>query len=106
MLERIDDNPAFFRPGPAHPGDGEPGGAAVGSELALIGSNVARLIRDPVAEAVGPGGSGPLDPDRAITLIGQQIYGAMSVRAAEPLPRRCRDAAAEICDFILRGLGA
>ncbi len=37
MLERIDDNPAFFRLALATQGDGSQGGAAVGTELALIG---------------------------------------------------------------------
>ena len=48
----------------------------------------------------------PMDSDLAITLIGQQIYGAMSVRAAEPLPRPRHEVAAEICNFIVHGLGA
>ncbi len=46
-----------------------------------------------------------IDPDRATALIGQQIYGAMSVRAGEPLPEPASVVAAAICEFILRGLG-
>ena len=46
-----------------------------------------------------------LDPERAVVLIGQQIYGALSVRAGEPDPIPASEAAEEICDLLRRGLG-
>jgi AcrR family transcriptional regulator len=104
MLVRIDDNPAFFRLALLTQGTVSQGGEAVGSELALIGLNIARLIRDLCADAVAQGTFRDIDPDKATALIGQQIYGAMSVRAGEPLPPEATTAAAEICAFILDGL--
>ena len=104
MLVRIDDNPAFFRLALLTQGTVSQGGEAVGSELALIGLNIARLMRDLCAEAVAQGTFRDIDPDKATALIGQQIYGAMSVRAGEPLPPPAGAAAAEICAFILDGL--
>jgi TetR/AcrR family fatty acid metabolism transcriptional regulator len=106
LLDRIDDNPAFFRLALLTQGTVIQGGEAVGTELALIGLDVARLISDLYVDGVESGIFRALDPDRAIDLIGQQIYGAMSVRAAEPLPRPASEAAAEICQFLLHGLGA
>ncbi len=106
LLDRIDDNPSFFRLALLTQGSVIQGGEAVGTELALIGLNVARLISDLYVDGVESGIFRAIDPDRAIDLIGQQIYGAMSVRAAEPLPRPASVAAAEICEFLLRGLGA
>jgi hypothetical protein len=47
-----------------------------------------------------------MEPDRATSLIGQQIYGAMSVRASELIPMPRADAAAEVTEFLLRGLSA
>jgi AcrR family transcriptional regulator len=104
MLVRIDDNPAFFRLALLTQGTVSQGGEAVGTELALIGLNIARLIRDLCVDAVAQGTFRDIDPDKATSLIGQQIYGAMSVRAGEPLPPEAADAAAEICAFILDGL--
>jgi AcrR family transcriptional regulator len=106
MLERIDDDSAFFRLALVTQGSTNQSGEAVGNELALIGLNIARLIRDLYVDGQASGTFGDMDPDRATALIGQQIYGAMSVRAGEPLPDPPSVVATEICGFILRGLGA
>jgi TetR/AcrR family fatty acid metabolism transcriptional regulator len=106
MLERIDDDSAFFRLALVTQGSMNQSGEAVGNELALIGLNIARLIRDLYVEGQASGTFGDIDPDRATALIGQQIYGAISVRAGEPLPDPPSVVADEICGFILRGLGA
>ncbi len=99
MFERLDDNPAFFRL--ALIGQGS---VAVGSELALIGLEVAGMLQGLYLEGLSTGLFRSMDPDRAISLIGQQIYGAMSVRAGEPVPLPRADAAAEVTEFVLRGL--
>ena len=106
MLERIDDDPAFFRLALVTQGSMSLGGEAVGTELALIGLNIARLLSDLYIDGRAAGTFRDMDPDRATSLIGQQIYGAMSVRAAEPMPDPPAVVAAETCDFILRGLGS
>jgi AcrR family transcriptional regulator len=106
MLERIDDDPAFFRLALVVQGSMSQGAAAVGTELAQIGLNIARLISDLYVEGVAMGSFRDIDPDQATALIGQQIYGAMSVRAGEPLPAPASVVAAATCEFILRGLGA
>jgi AcrR family transcriptional regulator len=101
MFERLDDNPAFFRL--ALIGQGS---VAVGSELALIGLEVAGMLQGLYLEGLSTGLFRSMDPDRAISLIGQQIYGAMSVRAGEPVPLPRAEAAAEVTEFVLRGLSA
>jgi AcrR family transcriptional regulator len=106
MLERIDDDPAFFRLALAIQGTFGAGGEALGAELSLIGLNIARLIEDLYVDGVGAGTFRAVEPDEAIAFIGQQIYGAMAVRAGEPLPAPADQVAARISDFIRRGLGA
>jgi AcrR family transcriptional regulator len=106
VFEQLDDSPAFLRLALSTQESASQDGAAVGSELALIGLNVAGLLTELFEDGVASGLFRPIDSDLAITLIGQQIYGAMSVRAAEPLPRPRHEVAAEICDFIVHGLGA
>jgi AcrR family transcriptional regulator len=105
MLERIDDDPAFFRLALVTQGSMTQGGEAVGTELAQIGLNIARLISDLYVEGVALGAFRDIDPDQATALIGQQIYGAMSVRAGEPMPDPAPVVAAATCAFILHGLG-
>jgi AcrR family transcriptional regulator len=52
LLERIDDDPAFFRQALVAQGSINQGGRVVEDELALIGLNIARLISDLVVEGV------------------------------------------------------
>jgi AcrR family transcriptional regulator len=104
IFEQLDESPAFLRLALATYEAVSSSGAAVDSELSLIGLDVAGRIRDLYEDGVGSGEFRAMDPDRAVTLIGQQIYGAMSVRAADPLPHPRDAAAAEIADFLLRGL--
>jgi TetR/AcrR family fatty acid metabolism transcriptional regulator len=106
MFERLDDNPAFFRLALVTQEAAAQGSAAVGSELALIGLEIAGMIDNLYLEGVSSGLFRPMEPDRATSLIGQQIYGAMSVRASELIPMPRADAAAEVTEFILRGLSA
>jgi len=106
IFEQQDDNPAFLRLALDTYEATASSGVAVGSELALIGLDVVGRIRELLEDGVADGTFRPLEPDRAVTLIGQQIYGAMSVRAADALPRPRDEAATEICDFVLHGLAA
>jgi AcrR family transcriptional regulator len=106
MLAVVDDSPAFFRLAVVTQGTPAGDSEVIGSELALIGLDIARLLHGLVVEGIGRRLFRPLEPDLAIGLIGQQIYGAMAVRAGEPSPRPRADAAADTARFILRGLAA
>ena len=107
VLERVDESPEFFRLAMATQAtSGAAGSAAVGGALMMIGLDMIRLLEE---LAVAGKASGDfrrdLDPERAVVLVGQQIFGALSVRAGEPDPIPATQAADEICDFIRRGLG-
>jgi len=108
LLERIDENPAFFRLAMATQATaGAAGSAALGGALMMISLDMIRLLEDIVAAEIECGDfRAYLDPDRAVVLIGQQVYGALSVRAGEPDPVPATQAADEICDLIRRGFGA
>ncbi|HEY5026029.1 MAG TPA: TetR/AcrR family transcriptional regulator [Acidimicrobiales bacterium] len=104
MLERIDDNPAFFRLTLATQGAPSQVASTVGAELDLIGLDVAGLIRDVIVQGTHSGDFRLLDADKAMTFVGQQLYGAMSVRAGDPRPAPRHEAADELCTFLLYGL--
>jgi len=106
LLERIDESPAFFRLAMATQGTGAEGSAAVGGALMLIGLDMMRVLEQLVMAGVTSGDFRPgLDHERAVALVGQQIYGALSVRAGEPEPIPALQAAEEICEFVYQGLG-
>ncbi len=107
LLECIEENPAFFRLAMATQATAAAeGSAAVGGALMLIGLDMIRVLEEVVVAGVAAGDFRPdLDSERAVVLIGQQIYGALSVRSGEPDPIPAAKAAEEICDFLRRGLG-
>jgi AcrR family transcriptional regulator len=106
LLERIDESPAFFRLAMATQATPGEGSAAVGGALMMIGLDMIRVLEELVVAGTAAGDfRADLEPDRAVVLVGQQIYGALSVRAGEPDPIPAGRAADEICDFVRRGLG-
>jgi AcrR family transcriptional regulator len=107
LLERIDENPAFFRLAMATQATaGAAGSAAVGGALMMIGLDMIRVLDELVVAGIEAGDfRTDLEPDRAVVLLGQQFYGALSVRAGEPDPIPAAQAADEICDFVRRGFG-
>jgi AcrR family transcriptional regulator len=106
LLERVDESPDFFRLAMATQATAAEGSAAVGGALMLIGLDMIRVLEEVVLAGVAAGVfRRDLDPGRAVVLIGQQIYGALSVRAGEPDPIPAAEAAEEICDLLRRGLG-
>ncbi len=107
LLERIDEGPTFFRLAMATQASAlVAGSAAVGGALMMIGLDMMRFLDDIVSAGIETGVFRPdLDRERAVVLIGQQIYGALSVRAGEPDPAPVGRTSDEICDFVLRGMG-
>jgi AcrR family transcriptional regulator len=107
VLGRIDESPAFFRLAMATQATaGAAGSEAVGGALMLIGLDMIRLLEDIVVRGVASGDfRADLDAERSITLIGQQIYGALSIRAGEPDPVPLDQATEDICRFVHHGLG-
>src|SRR5580704_9577662 len=108
VLERVDESPAFFRLAMATQSTTTAAGSeAVGGELMMIGLDMIRVLEDLVVAGMAAGDfRADLDAERAVVLVGQQIYGALSVRAGEPAPIPAADAADEMCSFVCRGLGA
>jgi AcrR family transcriptional regulator len=108
VLERVDESPAFFRLAMATQSTTTAAGSeAVGGALMMIGLDMIRVLEDLVVAGMATGDfRADLDAERAVVLVGQQIYGALSVRAGEPEPIPAPQAADEICRFVCRGLGA
>jgi TetR/AcrR family fatty acid metabolism transcriptional regulator len=107
VLERVDESPDFFRLAMATQATaGAAGSAAVGGALMMIGLDMIRVLEELVVAGVASADfRADVDPERAVVLVGQQIYGALSVRAGEPEPVPADQAADEICRFVCRGLG-
>jgi AcrR family transcriptional regulator len=106
LLELVDDNPAFFRVAMATQASRSNVGATVDAELAVIGLDMAQLLHDLVVQGVEEGLFRVVDPDSAATLIGQQVYGAMTIRAGDPSPDPATDVARQVCAFVMHGIGA
>jgi AcrR family transcriptional regulator len=107
VLQRVDESPEFLRLAMATQAtSGAAGSVAVGGALMMIGLDMIRLLEELAVAGMAAGDfRADLDPERAVVLVGQQIFGALSVRAGEPDPIPAERAADEICDFVRRGLG-
>jgi AcrR family transcriptional regulator len=107
-LERVEESPAFFRLAMATQSTTTAAGSeAVGGALMMIGLDMIRVLEELVVAGMAAGDfRADLEPGRAVVLMGQQIYGALSVRAGEPDPIPAPKAADEMCSFVCRGLGA
>src|SRR6202012_701894 len=88
VLERVDESPAFFRLAMATQSTTTAAGSeAVGGALMMIGLDMIRVLEDLIVAGMTTGAfRADLDAERAAVLVGQQIYGALSVRAGEPEP--------------------
>jgi len=104
LLERLDDNAAFFRLAMATQGSPSNAAAALDAELAQIGLHMAGILEDVVRQGTEEGLFRAIDPGRAAALIGQQVFGAMQVRAGDPAPLALDAAVDEVCDFVLHAL--
>lgn len=106
LLQVVEQSPAFFRLAMAIQGSRNGPGMAVGAELAIIGLDMARILEELVEDGIASGVFRSINPSRAGALIGQQLFGAMSVRAGDPNPVPLDREVAEVYDFILRGLAS
>jgi AcrR family transcriptional regulator len=104
LLERMDDNAAFFRLAMATQGSQSNAGAALDAELAQIGLHIAGILEELVRQGIEEDMFRSLDPARAAALIGQQVFGAMQVRAGDPAPMPLDMAVDEVSDFVLHAL--
>lgn len=104
LFSAIDGHPAFFRlalAAQASPGDA---GLAIAARLGSIGDEVGGAIAKIIEEGNRSGTWEVADARRASEHVGQQIYGALSVRASLPIPSPSDEAAAELVDFVVDGL--
>ena len=107
-LERVDESPpSSASPWPRSPPRPPPARRPWVVPSMMIGLDMIRVLEDLVVAGIATGDfRRDLDPERAVVLVGQLIYGALSVRAGEPDPIPATRAADEMCSFVCRGLGA
>jgi AcrR family transcriptional regulator len=84
LLRVVDENQGFFRLAMATQGSADRAGPVLGAELATIGLSVAGMLTEVLSEGMARGVFRHLPVERAVKLVGQQLYGAMSVRAGDP----------------------
>ena len=104
LMGAIDEHPAFFRLMLATQGSPNAAGQAVSAQLGGIGSDVGSAIAGILLEGNASGSWSVDDPKRSSDLIGQQIYGALSVRAEGLDQTPPNLAAKELVGFLMHGL--
>ncbi len=104
LLEVVEGNRAFFRLAMAVQGSADRVGQELGAELATIGLDVAGILERVVRDGQRARIFAPLAVDTAIRLIGQQLFGAVSVRASDPNPPPLGEEVEEVYQFLRRAL--
>jgi TetR/AcrR family fatty acid metabolism transcriptional regulator len=104
LLATIDSQPAFFRLAIATQGLPGQAGDAVTLQLAGIGVEISSLVETILVDGVARLDWTVEDPAQTASLIGQQIYGALAVRAMEVAPLNPMTVAEAITGFLVDGL--
>jgi AcrR family transcriptional regulator len=106
VLQTVDDNVAFFRIATAlHSGAGELG-VATQATIGVVGLEVGSILDRILDRAFDAGVLRTDAPARVRALVGQVIFGAASSRVEDPDALPPAEAAAELRDLLLDGLGA
>ena len=104
LLTTIDTQPAFFRLAIATQGLPGQAGDAVTAQLAGIGTEISDIVEGILRDGRAQLGWTVDDPGQVSSLIGQQIYGALAVRAMEVAPLSPAEIAESITGFLINGL--
>ena len=104
LFETIDEHPAFFRLAIATQGSPNQSGVAVSEFLAAIAQEIASTLLEILEAGRRQGSWAAPELEQRSNLIGQQLFGALLVRATDPTPASAADAALELVDFVTFGL--
>ena len=105
VLERVGNSAAFFRLAVALQGGETDLGVTTRAALGVLGLEVGSMLDRLVRRGLDVGVFRPADPARITALVGQVMFGAVSARVDDPSPPSAADAAAELRDLLLFGLG-
>ena len=106
LLEVVDGQPAFFRLALTTQGSLGTTAAAVDVELGIIGAEVANQLTEIVVDGQKHGLWKISNIEQSVTLLGQQIYGALLVRASQHAPLDAGESARHLVEFCCGGLTA
>ncbi len=104
LFRTIDDHPAFFRLAIATQGTQGQLGQAMAANLAVIGTEMEAALVDLLTAGAADGSWRAPDPAELSILVGQQIFGALLVRAADPHPPPADRAADILATYVTFGL--
>ena len=106
LLEVVDGQPAFFRLALTTQGSLGTTAAAVDVELGIIGAEVANQLTEILVDGQKHGLWKITNIEQSVTLLGQQIYGALLVRASQHAPLDAGESARHLVEFCCGGLAA
>lgn len=106
VLDVVDQNAAFFRIAVAVQNGPAELGLATKATITVTGLEVGTVLDELVRRGIDDGTFRSGEPQRTITAIGQVLYGAISFRTEDPDPPPPAEAATELRDLLLHGLGS